>query len=119
MSNEPTSGAALIAAERQRQVDVEGWTPEHDRTHGPYELEAAALAYVRSGDSPRPAANWPWAAMWWKPKDRLRNLIRAGALFQAAGEASELVSSMRYWGMRDVVAAEIDRLQTAAVEVSS
>ena len=26
----PDDGVSLIAAERQRQMDVEGWTPEHD-----------------------------------------------------------------------------------------
>jgi hypothetical protein len=27
------SGIDLIAAERQRQIDAEGWTPEHDDEH--------------------------------------------------------------------------------------
>ena len=31
------------------------------------------------------AANlWPWAQDFWKPKDQLRNLVRAGALIAAA-----------------------------------
>ena len=29
----PTTGAELIAAERRRQIEDEGWTPEHDVEH--------------------------------------------------------------------------------------
>jgi hypothetical protein len=27
--------------------------------------------------------HWPWDASWWKPKDVIRNLVRAGALIAA------------------------------------
>jgi len=40
------SGVDLIAAERQRQVTVENWTPEHDDRHHGGQLAMAAIAYV-------------------------------------------------------------------------
>lgn len=39
-------GAALIAAERQRQVEAEGWTPEHDAEHTDGSLALAAICYA-------------------------------------------------------------------------
>lgn len=95
------SGVDLIAAERQRQIEVEGWTPEHDARHRGGELTSAASCYlwlankqIKDGANPYGADiapnGWPWAASWWKPSDDpLRNLVKAGAL----------------------IAAEIDRLQ--------
>lgn len=94
-------GAALIAAERQRQIDVEGWTPEHDDDeHGNAELARAAHYYLT--DAINQAGwdtgqwgrlMWPWAHSWHKPSpDPIRNLVKAGAL----------------------IAAEIDRLTRAA-----
>jgi glucose/arabinose dehydrogenase len=44
-------GVGLIAAERQRQVSQEGWTPEHDDTHTDGSLAgAAACLAVESTD---------------------------------------------------------------------
>jgi hypothetical protein len=85
---EGTRGAALIAAERRRQISVEGWTAEHDDEHGGDALWMAACCYHRHGGESRPPKFpfWPWAAEWWKPKDRPRNLVRAGALYLAAIE---------------------------------
>lgn len=87
------TGIELIAAERKRQIEVEGWTPEHDDKYICGELRDAALAYGivcddRAGDC---ASDWwPWDVGWWKPSDDpIRNLVKAGAL----------------------IAAEIDRLQ--------
>lgn len=102
------SGAALIAAERQRQVSIEGWTPEHDAEHRAGELTSAALCYLSAAlcvinpDDPRAAPTcyeppvapyWPWEPEAFKATfdDPLRSLIKAGAL----------------------IAAEIDRLQAA------
>lgn len=95
------SGISLIAAERERQIAVEGWTPEHDDKHNKAELNEAARAYaraaelqVRSGCEPTHAGLWPWDASWWKPSpEPIRNLVKAGAL----------------------IAAEIDRLQRTAI----
>lgn len=95
------TGAEMIAVERQRQVDSEGWTAEHDDEHDDGEMALAAACYARMAHIPddlrRPddkdtPEHWPWEWDEWKPKSQLRDLARAGAL----------------------IAAEIDRLQRAA-----
>lgn len=40
------SGIELIADERQRQIEVEKWTPEHDSEHKTFELSGAAACYI-------------------------------------------------------------------------
>lgn len=99
------TGIELIDDERKRQVESEGWTPEHDDEHEDGELVFAAVAYALPRDkgenpfdeiTPNP---WPWDPISFKPGDgttvgRVRELVKAGAL----------------------IAAEIDRLQRSAVE---
>lgn len=107
-------GATLIAAERLRQVESEGWTPEHDDTHTLGEMAAAGACYALLSTRWRAASAlvggqlvrhilWPWEPEWFKPTDypdppftpdvhidkHVRDLVKAGAL----------------------IAAEIDRLQ--------
>lgn len=90
------TGAEAIAAERQRQVDAEGWTAEHDDAHenGALVVAAAIYAFHASTDEAHSHGvalarrgihppQWPWAAGWWKPTDRRRDLIKAGALIAA------------------------------------
>lgn len=79
-----------IAAERQRQIEVEGWTPEHDDTHDDSELADAAACYAMMSRPGNPdvmrdilARLWPWNRSWWKPKTRRADLVRAGALIVA------------------------------------
>lgn len=78
-----------IAAERQRQIEAEGWTPEHDDQHAHNELALAALAYAycaafEHGAGTVQAPYWPWLPRWWKPSDDpIRNLEKAGALIAA------------------------------------
>lgn len=78
-----------IQTERRRQVEVEGWMPEHDDTHADGEMLRAAVIYYQHGarkDMPlvmrgdAAPMGWPWDAEWWKPKDPRRDLVRAGAL---------------------------------------
>ena len=97
------TGAELICEERKRQIEVEGWSAEHDdREHSPGSLAQAGAAYAlhaaakldnRGSDALCECAesNWPFDAVWWKPtpEDPIRQLAKAGAL----------------------IAAEIDRLQ--------
>lgn len=91
------SGIELIAQERRRQIDAEGWTPEHDDEHVNGELIASARCYAKYAQyQPTGTADgnhpqwWPWDDEHWKPSpDPIRNLVKAGAL----------------------IAAEIDRLQ--------
>lgn len=90
------SGAELIALERQRQMEVEKWTPEHDDKHDAGTLVAAAVTYALEATFDGPSAKgtwfnkfWCFEDRWFKPKGKIRDLVRAGAL----------------------IAAEIDRLQ--------
>lgn len=77
------AGAALIAAERQRQIDAEGYTPEHDDEHDRGEIADAAACYAA-----RKRELWPWVN---QPKmaerptrdERMRELVKAGALIAA------------------------------------
>lgn len=104
-----------IAAERRRQIEAEGWTLAHDDEHDHGEMAMAAAAYawlaglhdesraaqirmqgVRH-DGQRATINdlWPqhWSDVWFKPKDKRRDLVRAAAL----------------------IVAEIERLDRAAI----
>ena len=101
------TGAERIAAERQRQIEQEGWSEEHDTEHRQEQLVRAAACYAlprwlrdRSiWGMPLRRLLWAWDEQWWKPApthlsddpraDRIRELEKAGAL----------------------IAAEIDRLQ--------
>lgn len=93
-----TAATALIRAsvdvleERDRQKSVEGWSPEHDDQHIDHELSRAAASYAIGN-----IAYWPWSLTWWKPADRRRNLVKAGAL----------------------IIAEIERIDRAALSVAN
>lgn len=81
--SEKATGVELIAAERTRQIEVEGYTLEHDEMfHGVDVLVTAAAAYL--GRAP-----WPWSPEKFKKADGdgyyvTRNLVKAGALIAAA-----------------------------------
>ena len=87
------SGIERIAAERQRQIEQEGWTPKHDDEHNDESLASAAAAYAIAGvyrsaygeDTSEPPSDWPWDDSWWKPlpDNRIRELEKAGALIAA------------------------------------
>lgn len=79
-----------VAAERFRQVEVEGWTADHDDTHGAAQMGYAAAAYVLSAaghygpDRARWVPGfWPWDRHWWKPRSPREDLVRAAALIVA------------------------------------
>jgi hypothetical protein len=88
-----------IAAERQRQIEAEGWTPEHDDEHDGEELAKAAGCYAlgttriynHRGDRVG-YSFWPWDIKWWKPTDRRRDLVKAGALIVAEIERLDRAS---------------------------
>jgi hypothetical protein len=85
---------AEVTAERQRQIEAEGWTPEHDDEHGSGELAKAAACYAGDTRTFKVAApvDWPWEQKWWKPKDRRSDLIRAAALIIAEIERLDRAS---------------------------
>ena len=79
-----------VLAERHRQQDKLGWTPEHDDKHEDYSLSGAARCYMHphnatelSNISEYVPRGWPWCKRWWKPKTYRENLVRAGALIIA------------------------------------
>ena len=86
-AGEGLSRAALdVLAERRRQVEVEGWTPEHDDEHYDGSLARAAACYAlgfttfRASQASPDIVLWPWEANAWKPTDRRSMLVKAGAL---------------------------------------
>jgi len=91
-------GASLIARERRRGVEVEGYTAAHDAEHRHGQLAAAAITYadvalVRITYLPEAqereiteimANRWPFEEEWFKPAvDPVDNLVKAGALIAA------------------------------------
>lgn len=72
-----------IAAERGRQMRVEGWSSSHDDEHDDGSLGTAAACYALGLPKIAGRVIWPWDFKWWKPKDRRRDLVRAGALIVA------------------------------------
>ena len=103
-------GIADIVAERRRQVEAEGWSIENDDEHDDCSLAHAAAAYALGeglgtkaasyrddvsggrGETPvwgvrerKVPLAWPssWDARWWKPSNRRRDLVKAGALIVA------------------------------------
>lgn len=89
-----SAGVARIAAERQRQLDAEGYRDEHDDDHVGGELARAAAVYAIPPRHRDPSIkSYIWPGWRFKPSaDRIRELEKAGAL----------------------IAAEIDRLERAA-----
>jgi hypothetical protein len=98
------NGAERIAAERERQKLVEGYTQRHDLRHDQAQLAWAAVCYAapqtvyteRTFSLPQTKALVePWPSGWdRRPSSRVRDLEKAGAL----------------------IAAEIDRLLAEAEE---
>lgn len=85
------TGAELIAAERNRQIESKGYTAEHDAHHRVEEFVDAALTYASVTDSDVHWV-WPWNLTAFRPsEDRVRNLVKAGALIAAAIDAEQQV----------------------------
>jgi len=107
------TGAGLIAAERRRQVEVEGWTMEHDREHGSRRIELAADCYAGYSNQ------WPWYPAEFKPKGPLHNLVVAGALYQAALDITDPESYHAgvVAQLRDTTATRIDQMLADVAEM--
>lgn len=90
----------IIADERERQKSEEGFSPKHDDGYISEELAAAAACYAappryrmfakfrrgQNRDLASVPVMWPWDSVWWKPKDRKSDIIRACALLVAEYE---------------------------------
>lgn len=88
-------GPWLIARERQRQINKEGFDDAGDDDFIEGELVAAGRSYALYAEmqairkvSPVPddffPKTWPWMRRWWKPSpDPVTNLVKAGALIAA------------------------------------
>lgn len=85
---------SLISAERERQIEKEGYDADHDANEANGELASAAACYAMPADRRRISGSghpanrpwyWPWDTKFWKPtpKDRVRELVKAGALIVA------------------------------------
>ena len=94
----PSQALVDIGIERARQRAVEGFDAAHDDEHADGQLARAAAAYALVSVVEEGAVDigyvsshlqkvlewlWPWSVQWWKPKDRRRDLVRAGALIVA------------------------------------
>lgn len=113
------AGVELIGLERQRQLDAEGWTPEHDAKHSDGALALAATSYAAPPftgfRSPGREANgfppdtWPWADEWWKPTpdDRVRELTKAGALIAAEIDRLQAAQPVTYRAVGQLVATDV------------
>jgi hypothetical protein len=91
-----SQAATDVLAERRRQIDAEGWTPEHDDEHSHGEMARAAAAYAMAAAADASehisvvgyldlAAHkvWPWDRKWWKPTTPRCDLVKAAALILA------------------------------------
>lgn len=95
-----TAAARDVLAERRRQVEAEGWTPEHDDEHDGGEMGEAAAVYALH------AAGWPagsyaefwpapWSRAWFKPTQPRRDLVKAAALILAEIERIDRAPAAR------------------------
>lgn len=107
-------GAERIAAERKRQIEVEGWTPEHDAEHiqGEMALAAALFATPVLLYEKQEVANeiafsdaWPWDKRWDKrPVKDSGNVLMANLTLSYPQRIRQLEIAGA------LIAAEIDRL---------
>ena len=110
------TGAELIAQERARQIQEEGYDAAHDAGQG-HALARAGVAYAIAGtghvddvdDDVEAWQWWPWSTSFWKPSyDLVHNLVRAGALIAAAIDA--------YQAAAEALAAHPDLMAAAMVD---
>lgn len=77
-----------VQAERLRQVEAEGWMPEHDDAHSHGQMARAAACYALAGSSAPSDGTaallvslaWLWDEQWWKPSTARRDMVKACAL---------------------------------------
>jgi len=100
------TGIVLVARERKRQIEEEGWSSEHDQQHINGELAALAMCYLTDPEKREeefgelePPIWFPesWDLQWWKPTpdDRIRELAKAGALIVAEIDRLQALKKLR------------------------
>lgn len=99
ISRDPTLAVLDVLAERRRQIEVEGWTPEHDDEHVAGELATAGASYalVAVGYGLLALRAWPWTAGL-KPTTPRRDLVKAGALILAEIERLDRMAAEKKEG---------------------
>lgn len=102
--DDPKDGVSLIAAERARQINVKGWTAEHDDGHDRGEL-AKAGAFYAAGPDVCPITGSALMDLW--PKEWGDPTTFEVGGFTRAGRIRELTIAGA------LIAAEIDRLMRA------
>lgn len=127
----------LIKDERKRQLEKEGYTYQHDATHTNGEIALAAACYALPSShqyisDPRGDVNvidalFPWNPEFFKPsEDRIRDLVKAGALIVAEIERLSIekeyggkkfnVYTNLFFGGTAVVAENLDYLEAKRIE---
>lgn len=88
-------GIDLISQERQRQIEQEGLTLEHDQQHENGELAIAAACYATKWTEVEDLIEWPWAKEYDKREKHgiVRRLSIAGALI--AAELDRILAKMQ------------------------
>lgn len=94
LDQNPISGVEMINIERDRQINELGYDYTNDCLYANNQLSDAAICYAMTPDT-RDFENeegaslnlaiWPWDDKYWKPapEDRVRELVKAGALIAA------------------------------------
>jgi hypothetical protein len=112
------NGIERIAKERQRQIDKEGWTAEHDDEHYEGELALVAALYatpIRLYKSKK--IGWdgvaffdPWPDLWMNIWDKRPYVSTTGHLLENKSlRVGRRIRQLEKAGA--LIAAEIDRLQ--------
>lgn len=81
-----SDAARDVLAERQRQIEGEGFSQERDDDYREWELSRAAICYADADDrlsNGQFEELWPWPMTWWKPRDARSGLVRSAALLLA------------------------------------
>jgi hypothetical protein len=111
------TGAERIAAERQRQIDKEGWTASHDDDHDDGDLVLAAVSYAAQAadvgdslllDDGMGSHTDPWP---WDPIDDKRAVTEGGCVAPSPRDEEHRIRLLEKAGA--LIAAELDRLLRA------
>ena len=109
-----SKGIELIAAERQRQIEKEGFTAKNDDNWEAGELALAGACYAVAStpfyvaDELLGEEAWPWEEQDYKPsEDRIKNLVKAGdTLYLYTGlrtKSAKRIGAYRCNGVKSVI----------------